>query len=165
MTNQSWNRGDRRYQALAVFSPPFLFSTFLSPPHSTLPHSSTDLLSIFSPPLISAEQQWAQHICQQLSSVSSSSSSSSLLFFIFSSSCLSSQPPTPQLLKSIRFTGDNQEHTHTRGKKSRKRLISEIRKEWELNVKDGDSRGKPHTVFALYSISYRVSSFLLKSLT
>lgn len=59
---------------------------------------SAHLLSIFSSSLIGAEQQWAQHICQQLSSVSSSSS---LLLFIFSSSVC----PPSWLFKSIKFTG------------------------------------------------------------
>lgn len=76
--------------------------------------------------------QWAQHICQQLGPVSSSSSLR--LLFIFSSSvCLSSPSSSllPRLFKSIKFTGGEQEHTHTQKKKSRKRLISEIRRGWE----------------------------------
>lgn len=97
MTNQSRDRRDRRVSV--TLPPPFLFC-----------HTSTlfpDLPSIFSSPLITAEQQRAQHICQQLSSVSSSSS---LLVFIFSSSVCPPPSSSPLLFKSIKFTGDNREH-------------------------------------------------------
>ena len=81
-----------------------------------------------------SSQQWAQHICQQLGSVSSSSSLR--LFFIFSSSVCPPRlpPPLPPSALQVnqihkRRTGTHT-HTHTHTQ-SRKRLISEIRRGWE----------------------------------
>lgn len=121
MTNQRTDRWDGRFWPSVMFSPPFL-------------HISTSTLFHWSP----LHFLMSSHRCRAAVSSTHLSAARLCVILLLPASlhvflpCLSSPSlPPHQLFKSIKFTGDNQGH-----KKSRKRLISQIRKEWELNVKD-----------------------------
>lgn len=131
------------------FDPP---SCFLLPSCTfPLPRSFTDLLSIFSCRLIAAEQQWAQHICQQLGSVSSSSS---LLLFMFSSPVCPPHlcPPTSSSSQS-----NSQEITRDTKKQEKANLPDKKR----MRVECQGCELQENHIFALYKAIFSCSYLTL----